>query len=190
MERAKSEHTNGLAQISKGCYSTVYSSDDTPYIVKIMRGGDAGYLAYMKVIQQLGDSPYCPRIQRVVCYRYQAKHYISHMDSPGESNHDYYAIYMEKLEQPPRYRWDGPDGSNRNFTLDKFVGRLARLVSSAYALREEFDWMAHKPKHRDLIALLVLAREQTSPNYCVCFDIHSGNVMKRGRQYVVTDPLA
>ena len=185
---ARIEHAEGLTKVGSGLYSQVFTSDDTPYVVKVMRGHDLGYLSYVKMVTELGDSPYLPKIQRIIHYRFRDDAYEV-CDKRGNTTKDAYVFYMEKLEQPPRRGRCGIDWSDdRPHTVDRFSTTLSRLVNDALA--RELDWSKLRPKHQDLVALIALAYEQMPySDYGQVVDIHGGNVMKRGKHFVVTDPI-
>jgi hypothetical protein len=188
--RARDDHTNNMEELGSGLYSTVYGGNDTPYVVKIMRGADGGYITYINVAAEIAqDCAYVPKVIRKVLYRLADEEYGPD-ERPGHSNRDYYAIYLERLQQPCRYNYCNKIPKQ---TLDRFASRLNSIVYDAYNEPDSFNWDNHKPKHRDLIALLVLVRieaQKVGGVDSVGLDLHAGNIMKRGRQYVVTDPLA
>ena len=47
--------TEGLHRIGSGVYAQVFTNDATPFVVKIGRMIDYGYLSYLEVISELGQ---------------------------------------------------------------------------------------------------------------------------------------
>lgn len=186
-------HNQGFDELGGGLYSTVYGSKDSPFAVKLMRGSDNGYISYLETIAELGhDSPYIPKIHRIINYRMVDHEYARENGvQPGRTNRDYFVFYIERLQATRR---EGRGDCNVKRPIDYFARRLDRLADIAWKDQQfgtkELDWSKYSKKHQDLLALLVLAREVADKYECVGFDLHAGNVMKRGSQFVVTDPLA
>ena len=99
-----------------------------------------------------------------------------------------YVFYIEKLRQPRRknalviHKY----GSKTLRPVDKYVALLEDIIYK-YRMGDRVRFKKLKPKHQDLVVLLALAGDITDSDY---FDLHAGNVMCRGRRFVVIDPLA
>ena len=89
LTRAELEHCHGFNLLGYGLFSRVYGSNDTPYVVKVMRGDDRGYLGYVQLIDELGkDLVNVPRIYRMVHYRFQSRDAYWPGEIPGRSERD------------------------------------------------------------------------------------------------------
>lgn len=182
-------HARNFDRLGRGQHSEVFCSPDTPYVVKVMRGTDRGYLSYLKTAAEgRHQNSYMPRVFRAVHYRFNDKFYKTnslHLWPIGHTPHDYFVFYLERLEQPKRRDWDS---KKNKFSVDRFVKKLDDIMIDArYG---KLNWNSLKPKHRDLVSTLLAAAERAwVEDSSILFDLHAGNVMKRGSQYVVTDPL-
>lgn len=177
IDEAAGKYSDGLSMLGEGMYAQVFGSNQTPYVIKIMSVNDIGYAAWMKVIAEFGhEIAYMPKIHHVI----QLK--LSNPGSVGRpSNVEKIIICMEKLVHPKR----NCDDNNRWFTIDRYCSKLKELLYEAQ--HERLIYQRLRPKHRDLITVLMLAKELSG---CDRFDLHSANIMKRGKQYVVTDPIS
>lgn len=167
----------GMEKIGKpGLYATAYSSEDTPFVLKIGRMSDCGYLSYLGVIQELGiDNPYLPRILDVKLFKYE-------LDSDESPFKSFFVVKMEKLARGEfEHAWS-EDGDTSFAQQCRNVRNLAaRKVSS-----DELD-----PILEEAITVLHLAHEQAlKTKEHISFDLHCGNFLLRGDQLVITDPLA
>jgi hypothetical protein len=196
IESAVDGFTHGLEYLAGGLYGKVYGSTGTPYVVKIS-SGDNGYYNWVQTVQLLGqDCVYVPRIHRVVHYRYPSDHdhYLGvKPHKVGHTFHDRLIVIMEVLTSPLADQVPGSWKRQQNFR--RFVSKIshaARLCADGYAYDwvrdrpEVLDWNQFSKRHIELLALLVIARESAG---CEYFDLHTGNVMMRGSQFVITDPL-
>lgn len=177
-------HIRTLECIGSGLYANVYSNDTIDIVVKITSGNDLGYLAYIKAITafELNNS-YIPRILKVIHYRYAD-------DSPergtvrdGIGRNDRFVITMEKLDSPMRDN-NSSHGKCRKFNdfVDNFSGIMRNI-----AYGEKVDWSKYSKKHQEVFALLEIARESIGARW---YDLHTGNIMMRGSQFVITDPIS
>lgn len=160
---------SGMDLIGDGLYSRVYSSDKHDFVIKVTKGIDKGYWHFINAVRMLGEgNPYLPRIHKVVAFK-----------ENGFDNILCYATFMEKLK-PTKKRTSWADAGTSG---DMAAKAVRNAVSNAKHCN---DWPVRKDK-RDLIALLLIARDQYDASW---FDFHQGNVMLRGRQLVITDPIA
>ena len=167
----------GLGMIgSRGLYSCAYSSEETPFVVKIGGMCDTGYLAYLQVMHELEiQNPYLPRILDV--------HYFVHEEDTPESMYkSYFVVRMEKLTkgnyQDAWCDYNGTDFENECRFIRYLAGDKLSLVSNEEQIA-------------DAVAVLQLAKERAQQKKeAVAFDLHCGNFMLRGEQLVITDPLA
>jgi len=187
METAIEQHAKGMEQIGSGLYGRVYTSNGTPYVVKFFKGHDSGYRSWIETIAELANTgplaKYTPKISRVLCYRMPDADYQGEV--PGETIHDTWVVYMERLAG---YNEQGTiRGAKNDMRIRKFGDLFRNIMYRArYCEDEPFDYSKLSPIHRDLIALILIAREK----YGSGCDCHNGNIMLRGSQIVITDPLA
>ncbi len=187
---AEHHHTEGLELLGTGCYAKVYGSAETPYAVKIFRASDAGYLAYIKTIAELGGNKYTPRIMNVIHYRYSDEWHEANPNrysrGPGMSYHEVFVVIQERLTKGKS--WKNFGEVRKSFAHDKFCLLLSEYLQDARV--GMLDWTKLRPQHRDLIALLQIAMEEGRKyDDTLAVDLHSGNVMSRKGCPVVTDPL-
>lgn len=164
--------------IGSGAYGTVYGSKDSKVVYKVGDTSDnVGYLSYIKVLaKQKKHNPFLPKIYGVRFIR-------------SKSGDEVFVVAMEKLEPLARGMGD---------VCDWFEDELQR---------EDFHWNKSRDKVEDLLgvkrslpkplteALEVLRKAYKESNGgrrwdSADWDLHGGNFMMRGRQIVVTDPLA
>jgi hypothetical protein len=181
-ELAEKEHTEGLVSIgTQSVYGRVYSNNEINYAVKIGSGGDMGYRSYVKIVAHFHeDCKYLPKISRAILYRHEDSYYEGRNRKPGEDSDDVFVVYMEKLKHPrtPGYGTGGAP-------INRFTYKLSEMLRT-HIWSGTLDWSKLRPVHRDLLTILLLAREHREGNG---FDIHFQNVMARGKQFVITDPL-
>lgn len=180
-------HATGFERLGGGKHAEVFSSPDTPYVVKVMSGVDRGYLSYLETVShQHRSTPYAPIVYRVIHYRFEDEFYGNMSGwKPGYTPYDKFVFYLEKLSQPTRREW--ATKGNR-YSVDRFAKKLDYLMIDAQ--HGGFNWLSLKPKHQKLISVLLDAGKRAwMDDDTILFDLHAGNVMKRGKQYVVTDPL-
>ena len=177
--RDRAEHDSNITELEKigsGLYGKVYSSDLTPYVVKVFRGMDIGYMKLLEFRKILNiHNRFLPRVYDVVFYR--------HLEEDGSVSEDANlhtgVVKMEKLKHRRDYQvWDG-----------KFA-TLARFLGSKIQHPEDYNGF-HNPEFEETAALIRLVYEETiKEDDTMSYDIHSGNIMLRKGQIVITDPIA
>lgn len=179
---AKDALTLRLEEIGSGLYARVFELPDSDMVLKVSREDDKGYIAYLRVLNELEfDSPYVPKIEKVLVY---GNMLFGSMFEPM-----FYLTYMEKLVPCKKTRYDGEEvcsylSNSQDPSMKRWVDRFSRMADHSFEFGTKYKL---NPRHHDLIALITLAKE-TSKKHCT-FDLHYGNVMRRGRQIVLTDPL-
>ena len=171
------EMTAGLERIgSRGLYSCAYSSEDTPFVVKIGAMYDTGYLAYLEVMRELEiQNPYLPRIIDV-------SYFVHEEDTPESMHKSYFAVRMEKLAKGD-YQDAWCDNGGTPFEQEC---RFIRYIAG-----DKLSLVSDEPQIAEAVALLQLAKERAcQKKESASFDLHCGNFMLRGEQLVITDPLA
>lgn len=173
-------HAHGCSQIDNGLYGKVFDKG-ADRIIKVFDGYDAGYIAYLEVISELGiNNPHLPKIDHVVLYK-NGDDVYSHTG----------VVYMEKLSKG-KVREIGEDGCRVGpMTWHEKV--VAKFKMMAWAMNRGEHFTHLNSKHQDLLALLSLARERAqkaAPENNPDWDLHTENIMWRGSTWVVTDPLS
>ena len=187
---AVEEHrVRGRGPLGNGAFATVYSLDDPNVVLKISTGDDAGYLAFLKTLEQLQVSNrHLPVIHSVTHFRLSDKVREELRNKERYCLHyEYIVTYMERLKQPPK-SLRGCVPALRPAP----VGKWAKIISD-YVSRDS-QYMAHlSDEHQELITFLKIALEfhlkDIGESYGR-FDLHRSNAMLRGKTIVVTDPLA
>ena len=176
--------------LGDGSFATVYSLDDPNVVLKISTGNDAGYLAFLKTLEQLQVSNrHLPVIHSVTHFRLSDKAREEFLEKHGSYLwSECIVTYMERLKQPPK----SLRGRAGQLGRAAPVGKWAKIISD-YVSRDS-QYMAHlSDEHQELITFLKIALEfhlQDIGESCGWFDLHRGNAMLRGKTIVVTDPLA
>ncbi len=179
-DSAIAAHCDGLQCVGTGMFASVWGAEQTPHVVKVMRGRDKGYRAWVETATELGkDNPYVPKISDVHHYRAVDADYAEGED-PGHTSEDVFVFYLERLEE------------SRNSIFPYKHRHVYNFISILNSVIRDMRWddgarfKKLRPVHQDLIMLLLIARDQCDRGD---FDLHTGNVMKRGNRFVVTDPL-
>lgn len=164
-----------LRRIGSGSYGEVYGRKGFKRVFKI---GDidenSAYLDFVfKVIKQRKQNPYLPRIHNVTFFRHKPN--IDN-DYAEREICDYFLIEMERLDKLPR-------------SYGRVVGWFEDIIDG------ESDYMTDPnilktlgikfPK--DLLTVIDIIQKLCCNHGS---DLHRGNFMMRGRQIVVTDPVA
>lgn len=150
-----------LRNIGHGCYATVYGAKglDKVYKVGVINQNKDGYLRYVNAI--LKDAPDNPYTPRI--YR------MWNLKTGSRQNY-YFVIEMERLKS-----------SNGNDALSDTIEKLVCEPSSIHALTR---LGVEVPKELVQVTKLISKLLVHSSN-----DIHPGNIMMRGGQVVITDPI-
>jgi hypothetical protein len=170
----------GYSPVGRGMYATVYAHPQLPYVLKIFKVEDHAYLNFVKMVKKHNNDHF-PKFRGLP------------MRIP---NTEYYGIRMERLtEWEPNTREDKLE--NR---LDKALVHISGLVDDLPDWRKIStlpddqvtkkllsDFFERWPQFLDALILLQEFERTTREVY---FDLHSGNIMKRGSTPVITDPFS
>lgn len=171
--------------IGTGCYAKVLLDTERPTeVLKVVSGGDNGYLSWLEIIQQLGNNnPYLPRIYDITCYRWDADHdgynpiWGRARTTPGLGPGDRWVIRMERLNKVQvgkRSEWKR-HATMYGYKLEDIVRRRRPIPDMRNKDREEMLYM------------LRICYEGNRTG----FDLHDANYMiRKGGQVVITDPFA
>ena len=180
----------GLRKIGSGAYGSVHSSPKHKTVWKIGNAWDNdGYMAYLQVLQNLkGVNPFAPKIKSAIIYK------------KSERN-QWFIIEMEKLQRVDSVDIDSNltgkayDKACRDADkLETKYCNLANLLEIAIddgkvnaRLKRKFP---NQVKALTTIVKAIHERAASDEGGEVSNDMHSGNIMLRGKQVVITDPLA
>lgn len=153
-----------LKKIGYGCYASVYASkkSKTVYKIGMCDSNRRGYLSYVEAIIKLKThNPYTP-----VIYNYWE------LWAPGSES--VFVIEMERLKElPERYAGEIADELKRLVYKEKDETVALNMIG--------IDLPKTIVQVKNIIVKLVDGRSSN--------DIHSGNIMRRGKQIVITDPV-
>lgn len=163
--------------IGSGAYGVVYGSKDSKVVYKVGDTSDnVGYLAYIKVLsKQKKHNPFLPKVYGVRFIK----------DADGD---EVFVVAMERLEPLKRGMSDICDWFEDELVENDRWGSDTNKVEAALGVKK----IVPKPLTEALEVLRKAHNESNSGRRwdCADWDLHSGNFMMRGRQIVVTDPLA
>ena len=158
--------------IGKGSYGRVYATQKSTVVYKVGNYLDNdGYLAYIEILEkQKKHNVYTPVIHSVHVY-----HTTTNRDSYTAT--DYFVVVMERLK-PIRDK-------------DYDAWRWLRAWSQADSKIPKYTSLGIEiiiPK--DLIKIMKSLQKALNTIDGICLDVHDENVMMRGEQMVIIDPLA
>lgn len=174
----------GIKQIGTGNYAHVFQHPTMPdVVVKLLTESDPGYESYVKFCQRNQSNKYCPKILEVV----DASKVFD--TSLMYSQRGLHLVFMEKLTPITKAEYV------------KFFRYMASLYGSTLLvndhriafeyMRPESFWksLASQSKDVDLaeVASFIL---NAFHNPSLTVDLHDANIMKRGKQIVITDPFS
>lgn len=161
-----------VKSIGSGSYGEVYADKGSDVVYKIGDAGDNdGYLAFIKVLgTQKKHNPFLPKIYGVRFIR-------------GKSGDHTFVVAMERLTSLERGMGNVCDWFEDELNGGYSLSYNANHVEKVLGVKKTMP----KPLKE---ALSVLRKARNSGGYNVDWDLHSGNFMMRGKQIVVTDPLA
>ena len=177
-EESKHSYINRLTKdlkikkLGSGTFGTVFQHPTHPDVVVKVYYIDRMYEKFLRFVKKNQGNVYLPRIIDFVK--------IPDKDAPGGWHH---IVFMEKLESPSRsvlrkfmkhfYSVIDLDGQHRNAS------------DITYITPGEWQDAAEQDEDPDLQAVAKFAVYYQ--NY---FDLHGANVMARGNQLVIIDPIA
>lgn len=165
-------HSQGrLKHFGSGCYASVYGSKKSNIVYKVgLVEKNDGYMAYLKVLQkQRVQNPYLPKIHGV-------RIYTNGRDS-------YYVAALEKLKELPYNMYsivDAFEEACKDWMCDESI--------SAGRKKLGIKTVVIYPKYLKEALDVIRTAKKSSRN--IGYDLHDGNFMMRGKQVVITDPLA
>ena len=168
-EFAKRLRKMGYRCIGTGAFAAVYARPGDDVVIKIgLHGEEDPWLHYAYAVKSSKQNPWLPKINKVGLFRKK--------DSDGYPE-DYYVAEIERLKPITI----GRKRSHREVLegLDSVWDIVERSSLKAMRLFGLDDNLIE--------AFRVITKVQDRTNSSR--DIHSGNVMLRGDQFVITDPL-
>jgi hypothetical protein len=153
-------------QLGRGCFASVYASAQDRVFRITHSLNDWGYLTYLEHVQQSGGhNPWLPVIYGVDVW----------MDDQYQMC---MRVEMERLTRP----WD--EWGVCTDEWKPFV-TIAQEIGLHVEVRKNYDWITGNRQLMDAIGLIWNAQQRSDHT----IDLHVGNMMLRGRQIVLTDPL-
>lgn len=157
-------------ELGSGLYGTVYGCKDRDVVYKIGEvGTNDGYLAYISAMSELKQhNPFLPKIYGVRFIK----------DKRGR---EYFVVAMERLTALRAHEYDCAEFLKEMtiYGSDTVVGSAAKKIGIKVNVPKEL-----------VQAIKVVRRAKELAGRSVYWDMHYGNFMMRGKQIVITDPLA
>jgi hypothetical protein len=168
-EAADILRSKGYEELGSGVFANVFQRKSRPNeVIKLFGTSDVAYVDYLKFIMKHQDNPHFPKI----------------LGKPMKITPKYYAVKLEKLT-----KYD-----NKN-NLHNVIETALRLATYLGPNDSPEDFKTHEPEYDKILdskpklkeAIFYLAQFKNTSKYK--WDIHSGNVMWRGNDIVLTDPI-
>ena len=160
----------GAKYVGEGMFATVYKLPKANTVLKVM-GSDPAYFEYVKTIIKYQHNPFFPRIKK----------FVTHVPKKGRK---YTVVEMEKLtERCTDKTWNMCNTLEDALHIydDDDVEYGTKYAMKVLTRRFK---TARKKHLRELVDIMVkLFRKHGS-------DLHEGNLLWRGNQPVITDPVA
>lgn len=177
----------GFKKLGGGSFVNVYTHPNMDYVLKVFHKLDYGYLAFLRYVLANQGNPTLPRIIGI-------PKKLNTNRGPGTTSHsigEWYFVRMEKLEP-----LDISIASDFFGGMVQFASRMAmnrvrtddpnpKLAPGT--LKRIRAWEA---QHPDLAETIRGIRELIPDSDKFGFDLHDENLMRRGDQIVITDPLS
>lgn len=176
----------GIKRLGGGSFANVFQHPTLPdVVVKLLVENDWGYEQYVKFSQKNPANKYVPKILQVV-----------NADQAFDKKHEadvenLRLIFMEKLQ--PALDDDYLEFANDcSATLYlKGNANFARMDSAINYMNSVSTWVQLSTQKKDpQLAALAQFIVKTRGKRGAALDMHSGNIMMRGNQVVVTDPFS
>ena len=161
--------SKGYEQLGSGAFANVFQRKSRPNeVIKLFGTSDNAYADYLKFVMKHQNNPHFPKV----------------FGKPMKITSTYYAVKLEKLE---------PYDKNNN--LHKAIELALKLSTYLGPNDSPEDIKTHEPEYDKILdskpklkeAIFHLAQFKNKSIYD--WDIHSGNVMWRGNDIVLTDPI-
>jgi len=185
--------SHGFRQVGDGKYATVYEHPSLDYVLKIFEPYDRGYLWFVKNLltgpKWYRSSVFPKIIGKPIKFAIQ-------LDSDyGSYPSEMMAIRIEKLTPLTWKEWSDHEDQG----LNSFMKAIERGAVTAPALANfdahvgmsdgspgAVDYYRAYPEFCDVLIKLRIASSRTKS---VRWDVGYENIMKRGDQWVITDPF-
>jgi len=171
----------GFTQLGFGGFASVFKSPKHKFVLKVF-GENPGFLKWIAHCQEHQDNPYLPKFQ----------------GKPVKIHNTYYAVRMESLTHKDE-ALQTKISNVINFLVDKsqiLYSKSDEEIENSHTGNSRFfitywdrllQMMPDYRQDRDLKAA-VLAVRQIAQGHSI--DLNSGNIMFRGDQIVITDPIS
>ena len=163
---------NNFRSIGSGLYATVYGSDDSKLVLKTTHE-DFCYDHFADFAAKNRHITYIPRVVKKVTDKGFTVYIIEKLDELIGIEKD----YLEALLNYLHYFFAKSSKEERRNQFYRFLGHI-----------EDSERFYNDMQFLLKIARMVRVIKKDMPANCG-LDLHSGNIMKRGNQYVFTDPF-
>lgn len=161
----------GYVNIGQGVNASVFNKADSPYAIKLFDNADEAYVDFVKLTMR-NSNPHFPKFKGKL----------------WKITENYYAIRMEKLQVHPTdrnlYSSILPSG---NYNKSEIVSALETMLYGGRFYSDFFEVARNlqkmQPKLEDAVNLIKQLNQHV-------WDLHSGNIMFRGNDLVIIDPVA
>lgn len=157
-----------MKTIGTGCFANVYASKSGRTVIKVGTLAEEGdrccangrYLQYIALTQKHPNNPFFPRVKKV-------KIFENSVSDP------YFMVEMERLKIVKKNSY--PIAELFEYTMQD--DRSIVAITAMFGKVNKHLVQAHK------------VMQKMIGEYGACVDIHNENIMKRGPQLVLTDPV-
>ena len=149
-----------LKQIGAGHFDIVYGRDDVEFVVKIGNQENIGYIGYLQSLAEYNGKN--PYFPKI--------YDVTFFEDEKDENKFWYAVRMERLV----HGWS----SEYNDKFRKDVNTLIAIVCGTASGNEHLN------------SVYRVVRRALDISQCNTTDLHEGNMMLRGKQIVLIDPIS
>lgn len=176
----------GFTKLGGGAYANVFAHPNFDYVLKVFHRLDYGYLTFLRYVMANQGNPALPRI-----IGQPKKLSTDTTDSEYRNLREWYFVRIEQLT--PLRMSENTQFFDGMYTFIYTVVKSQKssddptLNATPDQLKRVRAWESQYPYHATAIydlGKMVAVSDDFS------FDLHDENLMKRGNQIVITDPLS
>ena len=157
-----------MVEIGAGCFANVYASKSGRTVVKVgilpnnswSSHANVQYLQYLALTEKHPNNPYFPKVKKVEIFEHP------HHDT-------FFSVEMERLKEIKKNSY--PISELFEYTMDD--ENAISAITAIFGKASDHFIQAHK------------VLQKMVKKYGACLDIHNENIMYRGKQLVITDPV-
>lgn len=156
--------SKGVKNLGSGCYGCVYQHPTLPNVVAKIYDYDDAYDHYINWCTKNQKNPYVPKIYSIhKCEKFTI-------------------VFLEKLEEVSLDLYE-------DWEEKTFPRHLKHLLHNPSKYKKENDLLSNPILKRDK-NLKIMIEFLIKVKNLYRIDLHDGNIMLRGEQIVITDPIA